>query len=99
MNNSTSSQQGKALPPRSALPLPDYDHLPTASLAHRIRTLDAEGLTTLLNHERNHGNRGPVISVLELRLGELHAGEEPTAGSPDSFVPEKSPGPRVPRSI
>jgi hypothetical protein len=99
MNNSTSSQQGKAVPPRSEFPLPDYDHLPTASLAHRIRTLDAEGLTTLLNYERNHGNRVPVISVLEARLSELHAGEKPTTGSPDSFVPEKSPGPPVPRSI
>jgi hypothetical protein len=84
---------------RSELPLPDYDHLPTASLAQRIRALDAEGLATLLDYERGHGNRVPVISVLEARLDELDAGEEPTSGSPDGLVPEKSPGPPVPRSI
>ena len=99
MNNSASSQQGKAVPPRSEFPLPDYDHLPTAALAHQIRALDAGGLTTLLNYERDHGNRVPVISVLEARLRELDAGEMPTIGSPDSFVPEKSPGPPAPRSI
>jgi len=99
MNNSASSQQGEAVPPRSEFPLPDYDHLPTAALAHQIRTLDAGGLTTLLNYERDHGNRVPVISVLEARLRELDAGEKPTTGSPDSFVPEKSPGPPAPRSI
>src|SRR5829696_4391175 len=99
MNNSASSQQGKAVPSRSELPLPDYDHLPTGALTHRIRTLDAVGLTTLLNYERDHGNRVPVISVLEARLSELDAGEKPTTGSPDSFVPEKSPGPPAPRSI
>jgi hypothetical protein len=84
---------------RSELPLPDYDHLPTASLAHRIRALDTAGLTTLLNYERGHGNRVPVISVLEARLNELNAGATPTAGSADSYVPEKSPGPAAPRSI
>jgi hypothetical protein len=87
MNNSASSQQGKAVPSRSELPLPDYDHLPTGALTHRIRTLDAVGLMTLLNYERDHGNRVPVISVLEARLSELDAGEKPTTGSPDSFVP------------
>jgi hypothetical protein len=53
----------------------------------------------LLAYERRHGNRVPIISVLEARLNELHAGEKPTTGSPDSFVPEKSPGPTAPRSI
>src|SRR5919112_3054800 len=99
MNNAPSSPGGEDAPSRSELPLPDYDHLPTASLAHRIRTLDAEGLTSLLNYERNHGNRVPVISMLEARLSELDAGAKPTTGSPDSFVPEKSPGPPAPRSI
>jgi hypothetical protein len=99
MNDATSSQRDDVASSRSELPLPDYDHLPTASLAHRIRTLDADGLATLLNYERHHGNRVPVISVLEARLNELDAGATPTTGSPDSFVPEKSPGPPAPRSI
>jgi hypothetical protein len=99
MNDAASSQRGEPVPSRSELPLPDYDHLPTASLAHRIRTLDAEGLATLLNYERSHANRVPVISVLEARLTDVEGGKGPTTGSPDSFVPEKSPGPPAPRSI
>jgi hypothetical protein len=99
MNNAAEPRRGADEPSRSELPLPDYDHLPTASLAHRIRALDAEGLTTLLNYERDHGNRVPVISVLEARLNELDAGEKPTTGSPSGFVPEKAPGPPVPRSV
>ena len=99
MNNSASSQRGEAVPSRTELPLPDYDHLSTASLAHRIRTLEADGLMTLLGYERDHGNRVPIILVLQARLNELDAGEKPTTGSADSFVPEKSPGPPTPRSI
>ena len=99
MNDAASSQRDEAVPSRTELPLPDYDHLPVASLAHRIRALDANGLATLLDYERHHGNRVPVISVLETRLSELADGAEPTAGSPDSFAPEKSPGPPAPRSI
>ena len=96
MNNSASTQQGKGVPPRSELPLPDYDHLPTAALA-RVRSLDADGLTTR-SCRRNPTIEVPVISVLEARLSRLDAGEKPTTGS-GSFVPEKSPGPPAPRSI
>ena len=64
MNDAASSQRDEAVPSRTELPLPDYDHLPTASLTHRIRALDANGLATLLDYERHHGNRVPVISVL-----------------------------------
>ena len=99
MNDAASSQRGDAVPARDELPLPDYDHLPIASLAHRIRSLDAEGLKTLLSYERQHGNRVPAISVLEARMGELDAGEQPSTGSPDSFVPERSAGPPAPRSV
>jgi hypothetical protein len=99
MNDAATSPRGETGPSRTELPLPDYDHLPAGSLAHRIRALDADGLATLLSYERHHGNRVPVISVLEARLSELDSGAEPTAGSPTSFVPEKSPEPPAPRSI
>src|SRR3954451_18000014 len=39
------------------LPMPDYDHLPVGSLTSRIRSLDADDLTTLLDYEREHANR------------------------------------------
>ena len=99
MNDAASSQRDEPAPARTELPLLDYDHLPIGSLTQRIRSLDTGGLSDLLSYERQHGNRVPVISVLENRLSELGAGEEPTTGSPNSFAPEKSPGPSAPRSI
>jgi hypothetical protein len=50
------------------LPLPDYDHLQIGSLMHRIRSLDAAGVQTLLDYERAHGNRGPIVTLLANRL-------------------------------
>jgi hypothetical protein len=99
MKDAAESPRSADVPSRSELPLPDYDHLPTASLANRIRSLDADELTALLTYERDHGNRVPVLSVLEARLNELDAGEKPTTGSPAGLVPEKSPGPPVVRSV
>ena len=87
----------EATPTRDELPLPDYDHLPLGSLAHRIRTLDADALSRLLEYEAAHGDRRPVTEVMRTRLDELRAGAEPSGGSPLAATPEKSPGPEVPR--
>jgi len=81
------------------LPLPDYDHLPLGSLVQRIRTLDAEGLTALLAYEQQHGNRLPVVEVLQARMQELESGTEPSPGSPTGLTPEKGAEPSSPRSI
>ena len=43
---------------RDSLPLPDYDHLPVGSLTSRIRTLDADGLQTVLGYEKAHAQPG-----------------------------------------
>ena len=64
------------------LPLPDYDHLPLGGLTTRIRTLDATGVQTLLEYEKAHGNRLPVVTVLENRLTSLHEGAQPSGGDP-----------------
>jgi hypothetical protein len=64
------------------LPLPDYDHLPLEGLTSRIRTLDAAGLETLLEYERAHGNRLPVVTVMENRLSSLRDGAQPSGGDP-----------------
>lgn len=69
------------------LPLPDYDHLPVGTLAHRVRQLDADGLEKILTYERTHGNRVPVLTVLEQRLKELHEGAQPSGGDPDAAPP------------
>ena len=64
------------------LPLPDYDHLPLGGLTSRIRSLDAAGVQTLLEYEKAHGDRLPVVTVLENRLTSLHEGAQPSGGDP-----------------
>jgi hypothetical protein len=75
------------------LPLPDYDHLPLGSVQTRIRSLDADGVTALLEYEREHGNRLPVVQILEERLRQLDDGAEPTGGSASAWTPEADPVP------
>jgi hypothetical protein len=83
----------RPVPHHDQLPLPDYDHLPVGSVESRIRTLDAAGVEDLLNYERAHGNRLPVVQVLERRLDELRAGAAPTEGSPLAETPETEQAP------
>jgi hypothetical protein len=64
------------------LPLPDYDHLPLGGLTSRIRSLDAAGVQTLLDYEKGHGNRLPVVTVLQNRLTSLREGAQPSGGDP-----------------
>ena len=63
-----------------ALPLTDYDQLPLGDLKHRIRSLNEEELQRVLDHERAHGDRAPVLQVIEARLDELGRGAEPAPG-------------------
>jgi hypothetical protein len=79
---------------RTELPVPDYDHLPLGSVAHRIRALDVAELEVLLDHERAHGNRLPVMEVLTHRLESLRTGaDEPSGGDPAAAQPEHAPPP------
>lgn len=75
-------------PHHDQLPLPDYDQLPLGSVETRIRSLDAAQLSSLVAYEKEHGNRLPVVQVLERRLAELDAGAEPTGGDPTAVTPE-----------
>ena len=75
-------------PHHDELPLPDYDHLPVGSLQSRIRSLDAAGLEALVAYERAHGNRLPVVQVLENRLTAVQQGAELSDGSPVAPTPE-----------
>jgi hypothetical protein len=65
----------------AALPLPDYDHLTVGDLSHRIRSLDADALQTLLTYERDHADRLPVVQVLTTRLEEVRGGEPLSGGT------------------
>ena len=76
-------------PAHEDLQLPDYDHIPLGALPSRIHSLDESGISGLLAYERAHGNRLPVIQVLEHRLEALHSGAEPTGSVPED-MPEVS---------
>ncbi|WP_290050911.1 hypothetical protein [Amycolatopsis solani] len=69
------------------LPIPDYDQIPLGSLRHHIRSLDEQQLTTLIDHERAHAARVPVLQLLEARLDELRHGAEPAPGDPAATPP------------
>ena len=65
----------KAAPPAkpapTAPPLPGYDDLSLPSLRARLRTLDATGITAMLDYEKTHARRDEVISMLERRLAKI----------------------------
>ena len=69
------------------LPLPDYDHLPVGNLASHISALTEDQVGQLVDYERAHGNRLPVLQVLEHRLNALREGAEPSGSIPER-IPE-----------
>jgi hypothetical protein len=77
---------------RNDLPIPDYDHLPVGSLAHRIRALDDAGLQRVLDYERSHADRVAVVELLTRRLDDVRSGAaEPSSGDPAGAQPEHAP--------
>jgi hypothetical protein len=72
-------------PDRDELPLPDFDHIPLGTLPSRLHPLDERDITQLLGWERAHGNRLPVIQVLESRIQQLRNGAEPSGSVPDQM--------------
>ncbi|GAA1133907.1 hypothetical protein [Citricoccus alkalitolerans] len=66
------------VPNHDQLPLPDYDHIPLGTLPTRITGLSQEQVNQLLIYETAHGNRLPVVQVLERRLDALRNGAEPS---------------------
>lgn len=53
------------------LPLDDYDHLTLGSLRARLPRLDAVALVQLLDYERAHAHRLPVLTMLENRIAKV----------------------------
>jgi hypothetical protein len=78
---------------RDELPLPDYDHLTLGELPTRIGGLDAEALRQLLAYEREHGDRLPVVQVLEHRLAAVESGAGLTGGHPGVSPPASQESP------
>ncbi|MDQ3885813.1 MAG: lipid droplet-associated protein [Actinomycetota bacterium] len=58
------SSSGSGPPPA----LPGYDELSLAQLRAKLRTLSAEQLEALLEHEQHHQNRAPFITMLANRI-------------------------------
>jgi hypothetical protein len=78
---------------RGALPLADYDHLQLGDLVHRIRSLDASQLETLLGHERQHADRLPVVQALQVRLDQVRSGADLSGGDPSAPSALAAPAP------
>lgn len=76
-------------PARDELPIPDYDHLPVTGLGHRIRSLSSDDVERLLAYERAHGDRLPVVNVLEQRLRALDQGATPSSGDAAGLAPDQ----------
>jgi hypothetical protein len=78
-------------PERRELALPDFDHIPVGMLPSRIASLTETELSDVLEYERAHGDRLPVVQVLEHRLEALRSGAEPS-GSVPADLPEVQQG-------
>lgn len=73
------------------LPIADYDQVPPGELEHRIRSLSAEDLETLLRYERGHAARVHVIEILSIRLDQLRKGATPSPGGAAPGAPGPTP--------
>jgi hypothetical protein len=88
------------------LPLPDYDHLPVGTLPSRISGLEEAEVAQLITYEKAHGNRLPILQILEKRLHDLQGGAVPrgprqpstpevNTGPPDTAQSTSVPGPPI----
>jgi hypothetical protein len=55
------------------LPLDDFDHQTVPQLRGRLRSLDLPQLVQLRDYEQAHGNRLPVLTLLDNRIAKLLA--------------------------
>jgi hypothetical protein len=68
--------QAGGLKTAADLPLADFDHMTGPQLRGRLRTLDRVQLVQLLDYERAHANRVPIVLMLENRLTKLLAAND-----------------------
>lgn len=72
-----SAQVGGVVLEHDQLPLPDYDHLTLGSLRGRMRSLDLPQLVQIRDYEKAHGDRLPIVTMLDNRIARLV--NDPTA--------------------
>lgn len=70
------------------LPVPDYDHLTVGALPGHISSLTEDQVQQLLDYERSHAHRLPIVVVLENRIAALRGGATPSDSEPGSPSPE-----------
>lgn len=80
------------MPDPEELALADFDQLADGTIRHRIRSLSAPEVRQLLEYERAHSNRMPVIEVLTSRLDQLAAGSTPSEGGEEPEQVEHAKG-------
>src|SRR5699024_12605498 len=85
-NAEEGSQMSDVQPPNA-----DYEELPISTLQHRVRSLDAKQMRTLIAYEESHADRTGVLEILKNRLQQLEEGAQPSEGD-QSFQPA-TPGP------
>lgn len=73
------------------LPLADYDRLAVGDLGHRIRSLTAGEVETLVRYERDHAARAGALQVLTARLDQLKQGAGPSPGGEGAAAPPGAP--------
>ncbi len=97
--------QAGAVVSHDELPLPDFDHMTAPQLRGRLRKLDRVALVQLLDYERAHANRLPIVLMLENRITKLvesgdasgAAQAEPAPETPKPSAksgPARKPGPK-----
>jgi hypothetical protein len=69
--STSAAQQREVTANLANLPISGYDELSLPSLRARLRSLDADELTDLLEHERSHANREDVVTMFERRIAKL----------------------------
>src|SRR5919202_309289 len=84
MTESTTDPSAGTSGESGPLPLADFDHLQVGDLVPRIRSLDASQLEILLRHEREHGDRLPVVQALQARLDQVRGGAALSDGDPSA---------------
>ncbi|MEV0224080.1 hypothetical protein [Streptomyces sp. NPDC050704] len=82
---------GESTDESTDLPVADFDGLPLGEIEHRIRALDESELRDLLEHERGHAHRTPVLEILTARLHQLSTGAEPTGSGSAASPPRPAP--------
>jgi hypothetical protein len=67
------AEAGKAA---ASLPVPGYDGLSIASLRARLRTLDVDQLSMLIQYEKKNAGRDEVVAMFERRIAKLGSGAD-----------------------